>query len=37
MFRDNAMDPLQFRASLKMQAPKVEYHQLTHAKVQLLK
>jgi hypothetical protein len=28
---------LQFRASLKMRAPKVEYHQLTHAKVQLLR
>jgi hypothetical protein len=35
-FRDNAIDPLQFRASLKMRAPKVEYLQLPHAEIQLL-
>jgi len=36
MFRDNAIDPLQFRASLKMRAPKVEYCQLPHASPRLL-
>jgi L-ascorbate 6-phosphate lactonase len=36
MFRDNAMDPLQFRASMKMRAPKVEYFQLPHAEARLL-
>lgn len=30
MFPDNAVDPLQFRASLKIKAPSVQYQQLEH-------
>jgi L-ascorbate 6-phosphate lactonase len=30
MFPDNAADPRQFRASLKLRAPEVGYQQLTH-------
>jgi L-ascorbate 6-phosphate lactonase len=36
MFPDNSLDPTQFRASLKIRAPKVEYYQLSHAKAHLL-
>ncbi len=36
MFPDNAMDPAQFRASLKIRAPKVKYCELPHAEVRLL-
>ena len=36
MFRDNAMDPAQFRASLKIRAPEVRYCQLPHAEARLL-
>jgi L-ascorbate 6-phosphate lactonase len=36
MFPDNAMDPAQFHASLKIRAPKVEYHELPHAEARLL-
>jgi len=36
MFPDNAMDPAQFRASLKIRAPKVAYRELPHAKATLL-
>jgi L-ascorbate 6-phosphate lactonase len=36
MFADNAVDPAQFHASLKIRAPKVEYHQLPHATARLL-
>jgi L-ascorbate 6-phosphate lactonase len=36
MFPDNAMDPQQFHASLKIKAPSVEYLELTHAKPCLL-
>ena len=32
MFVDNSVDPLQFRASLKVKAPHVQYQQLEHAK-----
>jgi L-ascorbate 6-phosphate lactonase len=35
MFPDNAMDPAQFRASLKIRAPGVEYRELPHAEAQL--
>lgn len=30
MFADNAVDPKQFRAALKMQAPGVVYHEMAH-------
>jgi L-ascorbate 6-phosphate lactonase len=36
MFPDNSVDPSQFRASLKISAPKVEYLQLSHAQPFLL-
>jgi L-ascorbate 6-phosphate lactonase len=36
MFPDNSIDPEQFRASLKIRAPKVEYYQLPHADATLL-
>jgi L-ascorbate 6-phosphate lactonase len=36
MFPENAMDPAQFRASLKIRAPKVSYLELAHAEPQLL-
>ena len=36
MFPDNAIDPAQFRASLKLRAPKVGYYELPHAEVRLL-
>ena len=36
MFPDNSIDPLQFRASLKLRAPRVEYFELAHANVCLL-
>ena len=36
MFPDNSLDPAQFRASLKIRAPNVEYYQLSHAKAHLL-
>ena len=36
MFRDNAMDPAQFSASLKIRAPGVRYCQLPHAEARLL-
>jgi L-ascorbate 6-phosphate lactonase len=32
MFADNAVDPLQFRASLKLRAPDVGYQELIHGK-----
>jgi len=32
MFADNAVDPRQFRASLKMRAPEVGYQELVHGK-----
>jgi L-ascorbate 6-phosphate lactonase len=32
MFKDNAVDPKQFRASLKLRAPGVGYQELEHAK-----
>lgn len=35
MFPDNAADPAQFRASLAMQAPGVQYHQLEHGRMWL--
>ena len=31
MFPDNAVDPQQFRASLRVKAPSVQYQQLEHA------
>jgi L-ascorbate 6-phosphate lactonase len=36
MFPDNSIDPQQFRASLKIRAPKVCYRELPHAQAQLL-
>lgn len=36
MFPDNSIDPAQFRASLKIQAPNVEYFELPHAEAVLL-
>jgi L-ascorbate 6-phosphate lactonase len=36
MFPDNSIDPAQFRASLKIRAPKVAYRALPHAEAVLL-
>ena len=36
MFRDNAIDPKQFQASLKIRAPKVAYYEMPHAEPKLL-
>ena len=33
MFPDNAVDPKQFRASLKLRAPEVAYQELEHGRV----
>jgi L-ascorbate 6-phosphate lactonase len=32
MFPDNSVDPAQFRASLRIKAPEVQYQQLDHAR-----
>jgi len=37
MFPDNAMDPAQFRASLKIRAPRVQYRELQHAQVEIFR
>jgi len=33
MFPDNAVDPRQFRASLRLRAPEVAYRELEHGKL----
>jgi L-ascorbate 6-phosphate lactonase len=32
MFADNAIDPKQFRSSMKLNAPDIHYHELHHGK-----